>query len=152
MSSKIEKYQNKLKPRHFDYKTKLFHGSQISSLFFAKTCLGKNVLQTYTLQKGDLFWYFHLGILILGVLFLAKITIGSCCLGWYIALESNLQKSPSLSWHLLGSVTLHLAALENSCYQSQRPNCKKYINPREMSGRTKLLALKIELFGHFTVM
>ena len=57
MSSKIEKYQNKLKPRHFDYKTKLFHGSQISSLFFAKTCLGKNCLANLYLGK-NLFWNF----------------------------------------------------------------------------------------------
>ena len=145
------KYQNKLKPRHFTCRTELFHDSQISSLFFLKDMSWKKiVLQIYILQKGDLFWYFHLGILILGVLFLAKITIGNCCLGWYIALESNLQKYPSLSWHLLGSVILHLAALENSCYQSNDPS-KKYINLREMSGRTKLLWNWIILFGNSTI-
>ena len=63
-----------------------------------------------------LFWYFYLGFHILGILFIAKIYVGSCCLGWYIILEPNLQMSSSLSWYLLGSVTLHLAPLENSCY------------------------------------
>ena len=39
----------------------------------------------------------------------------SCCPGWYIVLKSNLKKSPSLSWHLLDTVILQHAALENSC-------------------------------------
>ena len=94
-------------------------------------------------------WYCQklwiLGVFILGALFLAKITIGNCCLSWYIVLESNLQNSSSLSWNLLGSVILHLADLENSCYQSNDLS-KKYINLRETSGQTKLLALEIELF------
>ena len=54
--------------------------------FLPRHVLEKIVLPIYILQKGNLFWYFHLGILILGVLFPAKITIGSCCHGWYIVL------------------------------------------------------------------
>ena len=142
----MKKYQTKLKPRHFACKTKLFHGSQISSLFFTRTCLGKKLSWKFiSCKTATCFDIFHLGIHILGVLFLAKIYIWSCCFSWYIVLESNLQKSSSLSWQLLGSVTLHFAALENSWYQSLRPICKKYINPRKMWGQTKLCGRTFEI-------
>ena len=109
--------------------------SNFKSIFCQDMSWKKYVLQIYILER-NLFWNLYLGFHILGILFLAKIYVGSCCLGWYIILESNLQMSSSLSWYLLGSVILHLAPLENSLYQSQRPNWKKYINPRNMSGRT----------------
>ena len=119
--------------------------SNFKSIFYQDMSWKKIVLKIYILQNGNLFWYFYLGIHILGVLFLAKIYIWSCCFSWYIVLESNLQKSSSLSWQLLGSVTLHFAALENSWYQSLRPICKKYINPRKMWGQTKLCGRTFEI-------
>ena len=88
--SKTEKYQNKLKPRHFAFKTKFFHDIQISSLFFAKICLGKNLSLKFTSwKKATCFDISYLGINILGVLSVAKIYIRGCCQGWYIALEPS---------------------------------------------------------------
>ena len=112
--------QDKSFPRQSNFKSIICHDMSWKKL----------VLQIYILQKGNLFWYFYLGINILGILFLAKIYVGNCCLGWYIMLESNLQKS-CLSWHLLGKVTLHLRVVKVN-----DPNQQK------MSGPTKLLTLE----------
>ena len=110
--------------------------------FLPRYVLEKFCLENLYLGKRQLVLIFLiLESTFLEYFFFQKIYVGSCCLCWYMVLESNLQKSPSLSWHLLGSVILHLAALENSCYQSRNElNVKKYINPWEMSGRIKLLA------------